>query len=206
MKRGRRATFPVGIELFDTQEENPQNPLVFVLRTEDAGRIDVNLSSWPLTALTHEVAPFLQEYLHRMGPAPLWKTAGTFIRRLRRFWLFLEGASVKPRRLDDLTPAVINAYEDWLEQNGGERPNQRNVLGALIGVLRVAAELNPERLPPETLLRLKYIGHGEHGVSKPRDAYSGRIASTLLQAAMRQIIEARDRIATGEALPPHFWM
>ena len=30
-------------------------------------------------------------------------------------------------------------------------------------VLRVAAELNPERLPPETLLRLKYIGHGEHG-------------------------------------------
>ena len=202
MKRGRRATFPVGIELFDTQEENPQNPLVFVLRTEDVGRIDVNLSSWPLTALTHEVAPFLQEYLHRMGPAPLWKTAGTFIRRLRRFWLFLEGASVKPRRLDDLTPAVINAYEDWLEQNGGERPNQRNVLGALIGVLRVAAELNPERLPPETLLRLKYIGHGEHGVSKPRDAYSGRIASTLLQAAMRQIIEARDRIATGEALPP----
>ena len=54
MKRGRRATVPVGIELFDTQEENPQNPLVFVLRTEDAGRIDVNLSSWPLTALAHQ--------------------------------------------------------------------------------------------------------------------------------------------------------
>lgn len=201
MKRGRRATFPVGIELSDTQSESPQDPLVFVLRTEDAGTIDVNLSSWPLTELTHDVAPFLQEYLRRMGPAPLWKTSGTFVRRLRRFWLFLDGAPIKPRRLEELTPAVINGYENWLEQNAGERPNQRNVLGALIGVLRVAAELHPERLPAETLPRLKYIGHGEHGVPKPRDAYSGKIATALLQAARHQIIEARDRIATGDALP-----
>lgn len=201
MKRGRHATFPVGIELSDTRDESPQDPLVFVLRTEDAGTVDVNLSFWPLRALTRDVAPFLQEYLHRMGPAPLWKTAGTFVRRLRRFWLFLEGSSVEPRRLGDVNPAVINAYENWLEQNGGERPNQRNVLGALIGVLRVVAELDPERLQAETLPRLKYIGHGEHGVSKPRDAYSGKIAAALLQAATHQIIEARDRIATGEALP-----
>lgn len=201
MKRGRRATFPVGIEPADTPGENPQDPFVFVLRTEDAGTVEIDLSSWPLTTLTHDVAPFLQEYLRRMGPAPLWKTAGTFVRRLRRFWRFLEGASVKPRRLGDLTPVVINAYENWLEQNGGERPNQRNVLGALIGVLRVAAELDPERLPAETLPRLKYIGHGEHGVPRARDAYGGRIAAALLQAAMSQITEARDRIATGEALP-----
>jgi len=201
MKRGRHATFPIAIELTDTPRESPQDPLVFVLRTEEAGTVEVNLSSWPFAALTRDVAPFLQEYLRRMGPAPLWKTAGTFVRRLRRFWLFLQGASVGPRRLGDVTPAAINAYENWLEQNGGERPNQRNVLGALIGVLRVAAELHPERLPAETLPRLKYIGHGEHGVSKPRDAYSGRIAAALLQAGMRQIIEARDRIATGEALP-----
>ncbi|MDJ1637439.1 hypothetical protein [Rhizobium rhizogenes] len=96
---------------------------------------------------------------------------------------------------------MINAYENWLEQNAGDRPNQRNVLGALIGVLRVAVELDPDSLPAQTLPRLKYIGHGEHGVAKPRDAYSGKIAAALLQAAMLQIDDARDRIATGDALP-----
>jgi hypothetical protein len=202
MNRGRRATFPAELELADCTAENPQDPLVFILRTEDAGTVKINLCSWPLAALTCDVAPFLREYLRRMGPAPLWKTAGAFVRRLRRFWRFLEETSHKPDRLEELTPAVINAFENWLEQNAGERPNQRNVLGALIGVLRVAAELHPERLPAETLPRLKYIGHGEHGVPKPRDAYSGKIAAALLQAAMRQINEARDRIATGDDLPP----
>lgn len=201
MKRGRHASFPIRIEPADSPGENPQDPLVFVLRTEDAGTVEINLSSWPLAILTRDIAPFLQEYLRRMGPAPLWKTAGTFVRRLRRFWRFLEEARTTPHRLKELTPAMINAYENWLEQNAGDRPNQRNVLGALIGVLRVAVELDPDSLPAQTLPRLKYIGHGEHGVAKPRDAYSGKIAAVLLRAAMSQIDEARDRIATGDALP-----
>lgn len=201
MKRGRHASFPISIEPADGPGENPHDPSVFVVRTEDAGTVEINLSSWPLATLTRDIAPFLQEYLRRMGPAPLWKTAGAFIRRLRRFWRFLQETPVSPCRLGELTPAVINAYENWLEQNAGDRPNQRNVLGALIGVLRVAAELDPESLPAQTLPRLKYIGHGEHGVARPRDAYSGKIAASLLQAAMSQIDEARDRIATGDALP-----
>ena len=202
MKRGRYAIFPTEIELAESPDENPQDPLIFALRTEDAGTVEIDLSSWQLTELTQDFAPFLQEYLRRMGPAPLWKTARAFIQRLRRFWNFLDEERVPARDLETLTPAVINAYENWLEQNAGERSNQRSLLGALIGVLRVAAELEPDRLVAETLLRLKYIGHGAHGTSKPRDAYSGRIATALLQAGMRQISEARDRIATGGALPP----
>lgn len=204
MKRGRYAIFPTEIELAESPDENPQDPLIFALRTEDAGTVEIDLSSWQLTELTQDFAPFLQEYLRRMGPAPLWKTARAFIQRLRRFWNFLDEERVPARDLETLTPAVINAYENWLEQNAGERSNQRSLLGALIGVLRVAAELEPDRLVAETLLRLKYIGHGAQGTSKPRDAYSGRIATALLQAGMRQISEARDRIATGGGLPPPF--
>ncbi|SJM35262.1 hypothetical protein [Mesorhizobium delmotii] len=201
MRRGRYATFPAEIEQDGNQSNGPQGTLVFTLQTEEAGTVKIDLSSWPLEALTREIAPFLQEYLRRMGPVPLWKTAGAFVGRLRRFWRFL-AAKQALYRLEDLTPTIINAYENWLEQNGGERPNQRNLLGALIGVLRVVAELDPERLPAETLPRLKYIGHGEHGVPKPRDAYSGNIAAALLKAAMCQINEARNRIATGDDLPP----
>lgn len=202
MRRGRYATFPTEIEQNDNGANEPQEVLVFALRTEEAGTVEINLTSWPLAALTREIAPFLQEYLRRMGPAPLWLTAQGLIGRLRRFWRFLEQTKQGADRLEDLTPTIINTYEDWLEQNAGDRPNQRNLLGALIGVLRVAAEHHPERLAAGMLPRLKYIGHGERGVSKPRDAYSGKIAAALMQAGMRQINEARDRIATGDALPP----
>lgn len=201
-KRGRHAIFPAGIELADGPGTNPQDPLVFVLRTEDAGAVEIDLSSWLRTALSRDVAPFLQEYLRRMGRAPLGKTARAFVQRLRRFWRFLDKTREPPRRLEDLNPAVINAYENWLEQNAGERSHQRSLLAALIGVLRVVAELDPDRLPAETLPRLKYIGHGAHDAPRPRDAYSGKIAAALLQAAMRQIDEARNRVATGDDLPP----
>lgn len=204
MSRGRHAVFPVGTEPAVALERNPPmagDSRFFVLLTEDAGRVEIDLTSWPLATLSRDLAPFLQEYLRRMGPAPLWITAGALVRRLRRFWTFLKEKPASPGRLCDITPAVINAYESWLEQNAGRRANQRNVLAALIGVLRVAAELDPGLLPAQTLPRLKYIGHGEHGASKPRDAYSGKIATALLQAAMCQINEARDRIATDDNLP-----
>lgn len=201
MTRGRYATFPTEIEESGHFANAPQDALVFAIRTEEAGKVEINLTTWPLPALTRDIAPFLQQYLHRMGPAPLWLTAGALIRRLRRFWRFLEDTNQRPSRLEDLTPRLIDAYENWLEQNAGDRPNQRNLLGALIGVLRIAAELHPQRLSDGTLHRLKYIGHGERGSSKPRDVYSGKIAHDLMQAGMRQINEARARIATGDALP-----
>lgn len=101
----------------------------------------------------------------------------------------------------DITVPLINAYEDWLEQNAGGRLQQRHLIAALISILRLAVELDPEVLQDDTATRLTYLGHGEGGVSRPRDAYGSGVAASLRAAARAQVAAASRRIAPIGKLP-----
>jgi hypothetical protein len=84
----------------------------------------------------------------------------------------------------------------------GGRLSQRHLLAGLISVLRIAVEDCPGVLMPDVVSRLRYLGHGDGGGSRPRDAYSSGIAEALRAAARAQVAEARQRIALGDDVPP----
>lgn len=203
MSRGRHAAFPPPA----TKDELPSPILIeprrFAVPTEDGNPFVVDLTAWPAAAFTAEIAPLVRARLLRMGPSLIRRSVQRQLLGLRRFWIFLTEQADVPVRLADLTVAMIDDYETWLERRGGGRIQQRQLLAAVIGVLRAGAEDHPGLLRPELLPRLRFLGHGYVGGSIPRDAYDGRIAEALRGAARRQILDAQNRIALGGRLPPH---
>jgi hypothetical protein len=198
--RGRYARFP--------ETPTPVEPVVavldrrwFTVLCDDGGDVLVDLRGWSRPELAGEMAPLLNELVRRMGPSPLTRAVRTKSSQLQRFWTFLDAQAVPPITLRDISPALINEYERWLGRHAGGRIHQRHQLATLIGMLRVAAETLPGVLDQATVARLSYLGHGEAGVSRPRDAYSSAIADRLRTAARSQIDEARHRIAVGSARP-----
>jgi len=203
MTRGRRATFPIPAVKDEATPVQPIEPRRFALRLEDGSSFVVDLTGWPGAAFTTEIAPLVRGRIQRMGPSLVQNSVRQMLGNLQRFWVFLSERSAMPGALMDLTVALIDDYETWLEQHAGGRIYQRHLMAALISVLRVGAEENMALLPPLLLPRLRFLGHGPVGGSVPRDAYSGRIAEALRVAARSQILDAQNRIARGEDLPPH---
>jgi hypothetical protein len=178
------------------------DPRRFAVRVDTVGEIIVDLSTWSNPSFVAEIAPLVRERIRQMGPTPIGRSVQRTVLNLRRFWSFLDAREIAVRRLGDITVELINDYEAWLEQNAGNRLFQRHLLAALISVLRIAVEDRPGVLTPDVVSRLRYLGHGDSGGSRPRDAYSGGIAEALRTAARAQIAEARQRIALGDRVPP----
>ncbi|KAB2701570.1 MULTISPECIES: hypothetical protein [Hyphomicrobiales] len=205
MSRGRRATFPPRSDTPD--KDAPASVIVadprrFAARVDTGGEHSVDLRSWSNPSFVAEIAPLVRERIRQMGPTPIGRAVQRTVLKLRRFWSFLDARQIALRGLSDITVELINDYEAWLEQNAGNRLFQRHLLAALISVLRIAVEDRPGVLTPEVVSRLRYLGHGDGGGSRPRDAYSSRIAEALRAAARAQIAEARQRIALGDDVPP----
>ena len=71
MSCGRYAIFPeTGNEIVTSTPEKLAvlDTRFFTVRTEDAGTIEIDLSSWPRAALVREFAPLIVEHFQRMGP------------------------------------------------------------------------------------------------------------------------------------------
>ena len=203
MSRGRHAEFPPPAVKDELPVPIQIEPRRFAVPTEDGRSFVVDLTGWPAAAFTAEMAPLVRARLLRMGPNLIRRSVQRLLLGLRRFWTFLSEQGDVPVRLADITVAMISVYETWLERRGGGRIQQRQLLAAVIGVLRGGAEDHPGLLRPELLPRLRFLGHGYVGGSIPRDAYDGRIAEALRGAARRQILDAQNRIALGDRLPPH---
>jgi hypothetical protein len=203
MSRGRHAKFPPPAVKDELPAPIPIEPRRFAVPTEDGNPFVVDMTAWPAAAFTAEIAPLVRARLLRMGPSLIQRSVQRQLLGLRRFWIFLTEQADVPVQLADLTVSVIDDYEAWLERRGGGRIQQRQLLAAVIGVLRAGAEDHPGLLRPELLPRLRFLGHGYVGASTPRDAYDGRIAEALRGSARQQILDAQSRIALGDGLPPH---
>ena len=205
MSRGRWATFPPRPDAPDESTVTGvivADPRRFAVRIDTGDKQVVDLSSWSNPSFVAEIAPLVRERIRQMGPTPIGRSVQRKVLNLRRFWSFLDDRKIFLRGLGDITVELINDYESWLDQNAGSRLFQRHLLAALISVLRIAAEDRADTLTPEVISRLRYLGHGDSGGSRPRDAYSGGIADALRAAARAQIAEARQRIALGDDVPP----
>jgi len=201
MKRGHYARFPKGTSATG-KPATVLDPRRFAVQCDDGCQILVDMSDWTRPALAGGMAMLLEEYVRRMGPSPIARSVRRKVQQLGRFWTFLDANDLPVGQLGDIGTTLINKYELWLEQHGGGRFQQRHVLATFIGLLRLAPETRAGTLSQETIARLTFIGHGEGGVSRPRDAYSSGIAERLRTAARTQVDDAKRRIALGDALPP----
>jgi hypothetical protein len=204
MSRGRRATFPPQTDAPDKNTGaaiTVADPRRFAVRVDTGSEFIVDMTAWSHTSFVGEIAPLLQERIHQMGPTPIGRSVQRTVLHLRRFWSFLDARELAVRGLGNITVKLIDDYEAWLEQNAGSRLSQRHLLAGLISVLRIAVEDRPGVLTPDVVSRLRYLGHGDAGGSRPRDAYSSGIAEALRTAARAQVTEARQRIALGDDLP-----
>ena len=203
MTRGRRAAFPPQSDKPDkgTAIVIVADPRRFAVRIDKDNELVVDLTSWSYPSLVAEIAPLLKERIRQMGPTPIGRSVRRKVAYLRRFWTFLDSLEIVLQGLDDITVKLINGYEDWLEQNAGNRLSQRHLLAGLISLLRIAVEDRPGALMPDVISRLRYLGHGNGGSSRPRDAYSSGNAEMLRAAARTQIAEARQRIVLGNDVP-----
>lgn len=203
MSRGRHARFPVGAD--GNAVGGPPivqiNPRRFVVQTDGGKEALVDLTSWSRPSLASEIALLLREQIRRMGPTPISRSIRRRVLALQRFWAFLDEQRISLKAISDITVSLINGYEDWLEQNAGARLQQRHLMATLISLLRLAVELKNDILPADVLARLTYLGHGEAGSSRPRDAYSSGVAASLRKAARSQVEEASRRIAPIGKLP-----
>jgi len=200
MRPGRHARF-APMAPVDEAAAIPLDPRRFVIRCEDDREAVVDLGDWSRPGLAADMVMLLHEYVRRMGPTPIARSVRRRVLHLRQFWAFLDVQGAPAIELGAIDAALINAYEGWLAQNGNGLVQQRQLLGIVIGLLRLAVELRPGTLTQETVVRLTFVAHGEYGTSRPRDAYSSAIAQRLRDAAGAQIDAARKRIAVGEALP-----
>lgn len=203
--RGRRATFP------DTQNTIADDcsaditwtsdPLCFQVRVDDGDIVTIDLTSWSHPKFTAAIVPSLQKHIRRMGPGPVGRTVKNKIYVLRRFWRFLDATGTGVDSFDEITVALLDRYEKWLEQSIPSATTLRIVMNGLITVLRVAAEENLDQLPRDMVHRLSYISQIGPSRTRPRDAYSGAIATALRIASRKQIADAVKRIVTDDSLP-----
>ena len=205
MSRGRRATFP---EITNTGAAPGIDPVIssfdarrFTVRVDGGGDTVVDLCSWSRPLLAAGFAPLLHEHVRRMGPTPLARSIRRQTLALRRFWSFLDVTGAPLDHVGGVTVALINNYEDWLDRNAGNRLQQRHLIATIVALLRLAAELHPDLLSIETRSRLTYLGHGEGGSSRPRDAYGSGVTAALRGAARAQVTDASCRIAVADARP-----
>ncbi|HLP68645.1 MAG TPA: hypothetical protein VK181_14110 [Rhizobium sp.] len=204
MSRGRRAKFPPQSDTSDADTVAAiitADPRRFAVRVDTGSELLVDLSAWTHPSFVAEIAPLLRERIRQMGPTPIRRSLQRNILELRRFWSFLDAEGHTLHTLGDISVKLIDDYEGWLEQNAGTRLSQRHLLAALISVLRIALTDRPGVLTPDVVLRLRYVGHGHSGSSRPRDAYGSGIAEALRTAARAQVANARQRIAIGDDLP-----
>lgn len=203
--RGRRATFPDfpaedAASDLATIAQMP-DPRRFRVRVDGGGDLMVDLSSWSHPAFTAEIAPYLQEFVRRMGPTPIRRTIHCRVLDVQRFWRFMDETATTLGRIDDITVDVVDSYENWLEQNTPSQATVRRLISPFISLLRIAVEEQPDRFPHALATRLTWLSRGELVGSRPRNAYSGGEAGGLRQAASNQMAQATKRVLTGDLMP-----
>ncbi|SDN38013.1 phage integrase SAM-like domain-containing protein [Ensifer sp. YR511] len=204
MRRGRLAKFPPQSDSSDADTAattTTVDPRRFAVRVDTGNEFIVDLTDLTPSSFVVEIAPLLRERIRQMGPTPIWRSVRNSVKMLRRFWSFLDAQRHTIRALGDVTVELIDGYEDWLEQNAGNRSSQRQLLATLISVLRIAVNDRPGVLTPDVVSRLRYLGRGHGSGGRPRDAYSSGIAEALRTAARTQVANARERIVLGDDLP-----
>ncbi len=131
------------------------------------------------------------------GPAGARSTATTYVSAVRRFWAYLDDCHPSIRRPEDLTPSHVNDFEIWLRDGRHSDITTYQILARLTACLRIMHEERPGAISESLFARLHHVGSYYYGKSRPRDAYSDRVAASLREAARREVLVIHQRVVVA---------
>lgn len=196
---GRPASFPPA----ETAIARPLGALRFEIPVESGERITVALSDSSRPRLARVFGAALRDSLTAPGVVCTPTKVRVHVDQLRRFLHFLDAADEAVDTVAMIEPALFDRYEVWLKRNTyAGAIHRRHLLSRPILLLRRIEEQEPGTLPSALLPRLTYLSLDPYKNSRPRDAYSGAVATSIRRAARKQVVEAARRIISEGNLPP----
>ncbi len=126
-------------------------------------------------------------------------TASVYVRSVRYFWSYLADHHPNLRRLQDVEPEHLDGFATWMRDGRRSEISAYQILGKVIGCLRLAHEDQPGAIPARTLTRLRRIIDHYPGSGRPRDAYDARITAAMREGSRRDVLSIHHRIVVGGA-------
>lgn len=173
---GRRASFPP----VETTTPRPLGTVRFEIPVEDGKHVVVTLNDASRCRLVRALGSALRDSLTAPGVVCTPTKVRTHVDQLRRFLYFLDDAGEAVDRVEAIEPALLDRYEVWLKRHTyAGAIYRRHLLARPIALLRRIEELKPGTLLPALLTRLTYLSLDPYKNSRPRDAYSGAMATRI---------------------------
>lgn len=196
--KGRRATFPEP----KTAPSRPFGALRFDVPLEDGGHVTVALADYSRPRLARAFGTALHASLTAPGIVCTPTKVRAQTEQFRRFLPFIDSTGEAIDAVEAIEPGLFDRYEAWLKRHTHAGAIlRRHLLSRPILLLRRMEEEKPGTLAPVLLTRLTYLSLEPYKNSRPRDAYSDTIATSIRRAARKQVLDAARRIAPEGSLP-----
>jgi hypothetical protein len=198
---GRRALFPEALPDPEGEAAAAIASLRFTVTLADRSvTIDLTMLAGR-KALARTFAGALWRACQVGGPAGSIPTAYAYANALKTFWRYLDSAGSPVARLSDVSAALIDGFDSWME-GSGLHPNHRlHRMSKVLNLLRLAEAAEPGRLPDDASRRLMYTSDRPGVRARPRDAYGDDIAAALRKAARADLAAIIRRFAEADRIP-----
>lgn len=124
--------------------------------------------------------------LREIAPTLVRTTVVHHINGLKRFCRFIQMVG-KVDGPEHLRAEHIDAFENWLEAQGGSAIHRHAVLAKAVIALRIIDASQPGVIDEKLRQRVSYTSARSIGYCSPRDSYSGYVAKQLRDAASADV-------------------
>lgn len=198
---GRRALFPDALPDPEGEAAAAIASLRFTVTLADRSKtIDLTMLSGRKT-LARSFAGALWRACQVGGPAGSISTASAYANALKTFWRYLDSARLRVARLSDVSAALIDGFDAWMEESGLHPNHRLHRMSKVLNLLRLAEAAEPGHLPADASRRLMYTSDRPGVRARPRDAYGDDIAAALRNAARTDLTAVLRRFAEADRLP-----
>ncbi|MER8449373.1 hypothetical protein NKG60_05055 [Mesorhizobium sp. M1428] len=198
---GRRALFPEALPDPEGEAAAAIASLRFTVTLADRSRrIDLTMLAGR-KPLARTFAGALWRACQVGGPAGSISTAYAYASALKTFWRYLDSARVRIVCLSDMSAALIDGFDAWMEESGLHPNHRLHRMSKVLNLLRLAEAAEPDLLPPDASRRLMHTSDRPGVRARPRDAYGDDVATALRIAARADLAAIIRRFAVADRIP-----
>jgi hypothetical protein len=186
----------------DTELKRVTTTLRFEARPIHGGRLIVDLTSLGRPDLARRFAQAIWRACQIGGGIGSVWTLKAYVTSIKNFFKYLDAEYAQMNRVEKIDAAHIDNFERWLKAEGFSPILRHQSLSKIINCLRQMEQDAPGTLPSSTIERLNFISDEPYVRSRPRDAYSSRIATELRKAAHDDVLAIHKRLTVDRNTPP----
>ena len=198
--RGRRVQFDI-VAPAEPAALPSIGPLVFSVRC-DGKDYPFDLSDLPCPRLVRHLAAALIGIAGENGSQRAVKSVQHSVGYIRAFATFIgavESHAARDFDLEDLTPDLLEAFEQALvTRSGGDSYHRYTATVGVVQLLRLVHEHAPDVFDVEMQARLGFSALRARPILTPLDSYPAAVFDAMQAAALLDVRAVRDRILDSE--------